>query len=109
VSNYGCWNILWDVLYIAPEYLIYVPNAFTPNSDGTNDVFLPKGEGIVEYTLMIYDRWGQQLFKSDDIYKGWDGRKGDTYLQEDVYVWTIVLRNNKGEPKQLSGVVSLLK
>jgi len=109
ISDYGCWNIIWKVIYISPEYLIYVPNAFTPNGDNNNEIFLPKGEGIKEYTLRIFDRWGQQIFQSNDILVGWDGKKGDTYLQEDVYVWAIELRNIKGEPKQLSGVVSLIK
>jgi len=109
LSDYGCWNIIWKVIYISPEYLIYVPNAFTPNGDNNNEIFLPKGEGIKEYTLRIFDRWGQQIFQSNDIMVGWDGKKGDTYLQEDVYVWAIELRNIKGEPKQLSGVVSLIK
>lgn len=109
ISDNGCWNDLWLVLYIAPEYLIYVPNAFTPNGDNLNDVFLPKGEGITEYKLRIYDRWGMQVFTSDKITEGWNGMKGETVYQEDVYVWSIELRNNKGEPKHLSGVVSLLK
>lgn len=108
-SNYGCSATTTQPVYIAPEFLIYVPNAFTPNGDELNDIFLPKGEGISEYTLFIFDRWGQQIFESDDIYKGWDGKKGETYLQEDVYVWKIVLRNNQGEPRRLAGIVSLLK
>jgi gliding motility-associated-like protein len=105
----GCWDIIWETLYIAPEYLLYVPNAFTPNDDNTNDIFLPKGEGITEYTLLIFDRWGNQIFKSTDIGTGWDGKKNNEYVQQDVYAWKIEVRNIKGEPKHLAGIVSLLK
>lgn len=109
VSNHGCWDILWEHVYIAPEFLLYVPNAFTPNSDNTNDIFLPKGEGITEYSLWIYDRWGELLFKTNDINTGWDGMKGGTVLQQDSYAWKIEARNIKGEPRHLSGVVNLIK
>jgi gliding motility-associated-like protein len=108
-SNYGCTATTTQPVYISPEYLIYVPNAFTPNGDNTNDVFMPRGEGITEYTLYIFDRWGQQVFKSENIFEGWDGKKGDVYYQEDVYVWKIEVRNHKGEPKRLAGIVSLIK
>jgi gliding motility-associated-like protein len=109
VSNKGCWNIKWDVLYIAPECLIYVPNAFTPNGDNTNDTFAPKGEGIYDFSMHIYDRWGNLMYHTTDITKGWDGTKGGTALEQDTYAWKIEIRNYKGEPKQLSGTVTLFK
>lgn len=109
VSDKGCWNVLWLTLTINPEYVLYVPNAFTPDGDNLNDVFMPKGEGVTEYKLYVYDRWGNLMFKSDDITIGWDGMKGGQVLEQDVYAWKIDVRNRKGEPKHLSGVVSLLK
>ncbi len=111
-SDYGCKDSVIKTVVIADDFSIYVPNAFTPNFDGTNDVFMAKGEGIKEFTMWIFDRWGNQVFFSEDIYKGWDGRfqaKGETIVQEDVYVWKIELKNFRGEPKQLKGTVSLLK
>ena len=92
--------------------MIYVPNAFSPNDDGTNDIFYAKGEGIKEFKMYIFDRWGNQVFFSDDISKGWDGRflnKTGEMVLEDVYVWKIELKNYKGEPRLLKGTVSLLK
>ncbi len=109
ISDHGCWSIFWNVLYISPEFLIYVPNAFTPNGDNDNEIFLPKGEGITEYTLRIYDRWGMEIFKSKDINIGWNGKLNNEFLMQDVYVWNIELTTIKGEPKHFSGVVSLLK
>jgi len=111
-SNYGCTDSITKTVVIDPEFMIYVPNAFTPNFDGVNDVFMAKGEGIKDFQLFIFDRWGNQVFFSDDIMKGWDGRfqaKGEDIVQEDVYVWKIELKNFKNEPKQMKGTVSLIK
>ena len=92
--------------------MIYVPNAFTPNSDGENDSFMAKGDGIKDFKLYVFDRWGNVIFFSNDIMKGWDGRylaKGADIVQEDVYVWKIELKNYKNQPFNLAGQVSLLK
>jgi gliding motility-associated-like protein len=112
ISNHGCRDSTIKYVKIDPDYSLYVPNAFSPNSDGTNDVFYAKGEGVRDFRMYIFDRWGNQVFYSDDLYRGWDGRfmaKGDQIVQEDVYVWKIECKNGKGERKQLSGHVSLLK
>ncbi len=111
-SDHGCTSIATQVITIDEEYAIYVPNAFSPNADGSNDVFMAKGEGIKEFSMYIFDRWGNEVFYSDKIEKGWDGTmrsKSEEVVQEDVYVWKIELKNNKGTPKSLSGVVSVVK
>ncbi|MGZ3863937.1 MAG: T9SS type B sorting domain-containing protein [Bacteroidia bacterium] len=111
-SNYGCKDSITKVVVIGEDYFIYVPNAFTPNMDGVNDLFFAKGEGIKDFKMYIFDRWGNEVFFTDDILKGWDGRymgKGETILQEDVYVWKIVLHTFRKEEKMLKGTVSLLK
>ncbi|MGZ3864830.1 MAG: PKD domain-containing protein [Bacteroidia bacterium] len=112
VSDRGCRDSIIIDVRIDDEYLIYVPSAFTPNHDGMNDVFMPKGEGVTEYKLYVYDRWGQLAFKSNDLSVGWDGRhlnKGNEIAPEDIYIWKIEAKNQKGEPKMLKGHVSLLK
>ena len=89
-----------------------MPTAFTPNSDGLNDIFYAKGEGIKDFKMYIFDRWGLQLFYSDDLNKGWDGNYKETGIkavQEDVYVWKIEVRTLNGNAKELSGQVSLIK
>ncbi|MGZ3941634.1 MAG: PKD domain-containing protein, partial [Bacteroidia bacterium] len=112
VSNHGCRDSIKKTVVIGEDYFIYVPNAFSPNMDGVNDSFFAKGEGIKDFKLYIFDRWGNQVFFSDDIYKGWDGRfmgKGEAIVQEDVYVWKIELKTFKNEPKMLKGTVTLIK
>ena len=73
---------------------------------------MAKGEGIVDFKMFIFDRWGNKIFVSDNIDKGWDGRhqnKGNEIVCEDVYVWKIELKNFKGEKKVLNGTVALVK
>ncbi len=111
-SDHGCKDSIIKIITIDEDAEIFVPNAFTPNSDGTNDIFMPKGEGIHDYKLYIFDRWGNQVFHSDNINFGWDGRyknMGDEIVQEDVYVWKIEYSSSKSKNKELSGRVSLLK
>jgi gliding motility-associated-like protein len=111
-SDFGCRDSIVKPVTIEPDYMIYVPNAFTPNSDGENDSFMAKGDGIKDFKLYVFDRWGNVVFFSDDIMKGWDGRylaKGSDIVQEDVYVWKIELKNYRNQPFNLAGQVSLLK
>ena len=67
----------------------YVPNIFTPNNDGNNDVFLPVGNDVVTYDLKIYNRWGQLVFTSNDVSFGWDGTIDGKAAAGDVYVYQI--------------------
>ena len=68
---------------------IYFPNAFTPNGDGVNDVFYTPNFALKGYRLLIFDRWGQQLFETHDPTLGWDGRYQGRLVQQDVYVWKV--------------------
>lgn len=88
-NEFGCRASAMLEIIILPEFRFFIPNAFTPQSDGKNDVFMPKIMGVEDYHFMIFDRWGQLFFETRDINAGWDGRfKGDL-CQEDVYVWKI--------------------
>jgi gliding motility-associated-like protein len=112
VSDHGCRDSMIKYIRIDEDFELFVPNAFSPNGDGVNDIFYAKGEGVRDFKMYIYDRWGNITFTSDDIFKGWDGHlqgKGNGIVQEDVYTWKIQCKTPKGERKQLSGHVSLIK
>ena len=90
------------------------PNAFTPNSDGLNDVF--KAVSICpvkDFRMLIYNRWGEKLFESNDISYGWDGRKNGVECHSDTYVYVIsyIVEKFPGveEKNVLDGVLLLLK
>jgi len=88
-DNHGCHDTVDHCIDILPQFTIYIPNAFTPNGDGLNDVFLPKGDYIENFEMFIFDRWGQQIFHTTDIYNGWDGTMHGNKVQEDTYVYLI--------------------
>ena len=96
---------------IVPEFVIYIPNAFTPDGDGTNDFFIPKGMEIIEFNMEIYSRWGQMIFRTDDLKVGWDGRAnfGDDIAQMDVYVYKVNAKDFKNVWHPFVGTVTLIK
>ena len=109
---YNCSDTTCQNVVIDDEYLIYVPNAFTPDGDGVNDVFLPKLQGIdpLSYNLQIFDRWGELIFESHHKEYGWDGTYQNVLSKTDVYVWKLEVKDAvSGELKTYYGHVSLLK
>ena len=110
ISNkWNCKDTIVKPIVIGEDFSIYVPNAFTPNGDGINDTFQPKGHGIVQYDLMVFDRWGEKLFHTTDFFKGWDGIFKGELSKDDTYVWQIVVKNTLGKSKSLKGIVTLVK
>ena len=109
----GCIGID-SVFMLIPPVCLDVPNAFTPNSDGLNDVFLPVTIcPIKEYRMLIFNRWGEKLFESNDINYGWDGKKNGTDCPGDTYVFkiTYTIEKEPGVDEKFvrDGVVLLLK
>ena len=89
---------------------VFVPNAFTPNADGHNDVLRPVVAGIrsIEY-FSVYSRWGQLVFSSAQVGSGWDGRISGTLQPAGSYVWMVKAVDYKGEPVFKKGVVILVR
>ncbi len=75
-ENGPCTDTSFVKVVVDPYYALYVPNTFTPNDDGRNDEFEPKGVGIDSYEIYIFNRWGNEVFYSDNILNCWDGGKG---------------------------------
>jgi gliding motility-associated-like protein len=89
-----------------------IPNAFTPNGDGLNDVFRIFGtppENITKYNFQIYDRWGQRIFSTTNIEEGWDGTFKGQYCPAGVYVWEIFYEDGKKTRVTNHGTVMLLR
>jgi len=68
---------------------LYVPSAFTPTGNKINEMFLAYCENIISFHMYVYNRWGQLLFESEDISKGWDGTYNGSKSPQDTYVWRI--------------------
>lgn len=89
---------------------IFVPNTFTPNSDGQNEVFRVRSEIIKELEFFrVFDRWGNIVFDSKDINKGWDGTYGSKEAQSGVYVYSLSAICSNGSNIKKSGNVTLVR
>ncbi|MBN1117544.1 MAG: immunoglobulin domain-containing protein [Bacteroidales bacterium] len=99
---------------------IIFPNAFTPNLEGSsngvynendfsNDVFFPIGEGLDEYHLEVFNKWGVLVFESREISIGWDGYYNGELLEEGVYVWKVTGKYNNGRDYKKVGTVLLIR
>ncbi len=112
VSQYGCTAIDSEFVIIEPDFSFFAPNTFTPNEDGHNDIFYGYGLGIDNstYQMLIFDRWGNLIFVSNDINKGWDGtRNGGPIAQIDTYVWQVRFKDEMDKPHKYMGHVNLIR
>ena len=109
VDNNGCKNS--DTMTVFLDAALYVPNAFTPNGDSYNDIFLAKGVEINTFEILIFDRWGEIIYTSDDLNAGWDGFYKGTIAKSDVYVWKITFTDyiNPNIEQKMIGHVTLVR
>jgi gliding motility-associated-like protein len=73
INEFSCTSEMIKSVYIHPEYTFFIPDAFTPNGDGNNDIFTAQGNGVTSFEMQVYDRWGGIVFESSDMEYGWDG------------------------------------
>jgi gliding motility-associated-like protein len=108
-NNFGCEDQYCRSIEIEFDGLIDVPTAFTPNGDGVNDRFLVQGFGAEEFQLRIFNRWGEIVYESRDLFEGWDGTFRGKPQEMDAYAYTLRVRfaNNRVEERQ--GNVTLLR
>lgn len=111
ISDKGCVDTAYNSVYIKGEYAFYIPNAFSPNNDGVNDIFTSLGIGVAEFDLSIFDRWGLKVFSGTDMKKGWNGRLQNTesLCAADVYVYKIRIVDLQNQTHEYSGHVTLIR
>lgn len=99
------------VIYQDCDCMFYVPNAFTPNNDGRNDIFKPFNKCYFEkYQLRIFNRWGNEVFNSINQYAGWDGISNNSKQPAGVYVWELEYFDGFQNRKIMQhGVVNLIR
>ena len=135
----GCWDSICKTVELIPEFEFYIPNTFTPNSDNLNELFYGKGRGIKEYSIWLFDRWGNEIWdchaedkntnwdsdvsvpRQDGLssHCKWDGKvvKGGTdmnggsrqLVQEDVYIWKVKLRDIFDREHEYIGNVNVVR
>ena len=105
----GCTDIAYTL--INGPVLLYIPNAFTPNNDGINDVFRVIGSSIERFEILIFNRWGEKVYESTDINQVWDGSHegGNYYVPNDIYQYVVKVKGFDTDAFERSGTVSVMR
>ncbi|MEZ4936003.1 MAG: PKD domain-containing protein [Crocinitomicaceae bacterium] len=113
INEYGCTDTAYSKVIIRDEFIMYVPNAFTPDNDDFNETFKPimtSGFNPYSYELLIFNRWGELIFESHNSDVGWNGTFQGNIVQDGVYVWKISLKDSfTDEKKVFQGHVTLIR
>ena len=107
----GCSDDTIQVVSVEDHFALFVPSAFTPNTDGINEVFQPKVNDVVDYTFTIYARTGELIFHTNSPEMGWDGTVQGKPAPEGVYLWKIHYAK-MGTPDEMmmrTGTVTLVR
>jgi gliding motility-associated-like protein len=112
-DEFGCYQASEVTLeHVALDASVYIPNAFTPNNDGINDIFKPEGADVRYYEFVVWNRWGQKVFESADINEFWDGsyNHSEHYVQDGLYTYRVVYNSNCSSEKLIkTGYVNLMR
>jgi gliding motility-associated-like protein len=108
-NEFGCTATDEVWIEVTNDYPIFIPNSFTPNYDGLNDVFLVYGQSIVEMEMLIFDRWQHQIFTSKDQLKGWDGTFRGEIVKNDSYIYVINYKTYDGKKHTKTGFVAVVR
>jgi gliding motility-associated-like protein len=107
-TEFNCVNYDEVCVKVNKDWDIFIPNTFTPNGDGKNDYFVPYGYAISEINLLIFDRWGHEIFKEDNTKNGWDGKQKGTICKQGVYIYQVEIKTMSGLNFSKTGHVNLL-
>jgi gliding motility-associated-like protein len=108
-NEIGCRDSITKPIKILPEFYIYVPNAITPNNDGNNDFFSASTVNVVSLEVRIFNRWGEELFYSDDKRFSWDGTYNGAPVPDGVYVYKLKYLSINGDDETIYGHVTVLR
>ena len=109
VNSEGCPDTMSKTIEVLPDFYFYYPNAFTPDANGSNDLFMGYGVGIKSYRMRIFDRWGESLFDTSEIETGWDGMYKGKKLPSEVYIVVFNLEDYHRKGKKIIGHVNLIR
>jgi gliding motility-associated-like protein len=120
VTEYGCWDTTSRKIYVEPDITVFIPNAFRPGSDvdcpegdlDCNKAFKVAADGYATIDIIVFNRWGQQVFRTNNHNIGWKGTVNNVNGQEcpqDVYIYQIYATSFNGKQYKYSGSVTLLR
>ena len=111
VSANGCKDTIEHCITVGSDFTFFVPDAFSPNNDGKNELFTGKGIGIKTYKMLVFDRWGNLIYQTEDLNRGWDGKAngGRDIAQQDIYVYRIIIEDIYNRHHNYMGHISLVR
>jgi gliding motility-associated-like protein len=110
-NNEGCSDTAVKYIHVLDNFLLYIPNAFSPNGDGLNDEFKVEGSAIKDISYSIYNRWGERIFQSTAEEPYWNGRfnnHGDK-VPIGIYLYLLKATDKLNEPYYYKGVVEVVR
>jgi large repetitive protein len=106
----GCTSIVQHGIQIYPPFQLFVPNVFTPDGNGLNDYFAPIAMGVIKADMLIFSRWGNQIFHSTEVKPRWNGKDLNGELVEmGVYVYLLTFETPLGMQYTKRGSVTVMK
>ena len=110
-NPWGCSDTMSSFFDVEPIATVFMPDAFTPNQDGLNDIFLPVGyfNGIKSFQFTVYSRWGNRVFESGDPLSGWDGLKNGLESPTGTYLYNVHYVEPRGKKVAFKGSFQLIR
>lgn len=108
-STSGCTNTFSVTVRVQDGFRFFIPNAFTPDGDGINDLFLGYGTGFLGWEMLIFNRWGELIYQSTNLGTPWDGQAGGQNAQQGVYPYRFVVFGEDGVNREFLGHVTLTR
>jgi gliding motility-associated-like protein len=109
----NCPDTITRTVDIMPAVMLQLPNAFTPNNDAKNDFFTVSGsfDGLFDYNMSIWNRWGEKVYETTDIRIGWNGLKNNSGEEspQGIYVYKVIYSTGRGDRQVQEGHVTLLR
>ena len=108
-SAYGCTDSTIGSIHVRLHENLYIPNAFSPNNNDLNDYFSIVAENIKTLNIIIFDRWGEIIYTSNDKYFKWDGTYNGDRVQQGIYGYIITAKGYTGDENTYKGTLTVVK
>ena len=111
VNDYKCFDKKSIEIEVKAVANVFIPNAFTPNGDGLNDIFNVEGYNLTDenFQMLIFNRWGDQIFQSNSLNNGWNGIYKNDIVPQGTYVYKVHVKDINGSEQEFIGSVAVLK
>jgi gliding motility-associated-like protein len=109
LNEFDCIDtVIYQIIIDPGGFDLFIPNAFTPNNDEHNELFVIKGRYIIDFNIKIFNRWGEKIFESDNIEKHWDGRFQGKLVQQEKYTYLVTVLDINADIHEFPGIVYLI-